>query len=124
MSGAMVQVAGRATAATAGASLHSLPSSDPPTVVARAEKKLTASSEQQADIQSWSSRSGTWPSSSASISSSVSSTSSLSSLSWPGLSEPPELFLCVRHSGSLGRQSRVVVGSSSEAGDFSQSAEG
>ena len=80
-------------------SLHNFSTSTPvlPTVVANAEKKLTASSEQQADIQSWSSRLGTWPwpasSSSASISSSVSSVSSLSSLSCPGLSLPPELFL-------------------------------
>ena len=78
-------------------SLHSFSTSTPVllTVVANAEKKLTASSEQQADIQSWSSRLGTWPasSSSASISSSVSSVSSLSSLSCPGLSLPPELFL-------------------------------
>ena len=81
-------------------SLHNFSTSTPVllTVVANAEKKLTASSEQQADIQSWSSRLGTWPassssSSSASISSSVSSVSSLSSLSCPGLSLPPELFL-------------------------------
>ena len=42
-------------------SLHSFSTSTPvlPTVVAKAEKKLTASSEQQADIQSWSSKSGT-----------------------------------------------------------------
>ena len=42
-------------------SLHNFSTSTPvlPTVVAKAEKKLTASSEQQADIQSWSSKSGT-----------------------------------------------------------------
>ena len=42
-------------------SLHNFSTSTPvlPTVVAKAEKKLTASSEQQADIQSCSSKSGT-----------------------------------------------------------------
>ena len=92
---------GRLVGKGGAVSLHNFSTSTPvlPTVVAKAEKKLTASSEQQADIQSWSSRSGTCPSSSssspssASISSSVSSVSSLSSLSCPGLSLPPELFL-------------------------------